>query len=304
MDWPYVLARFEQMVGVLITLFVLLNVFLTVLYARIKTGILSRRLAAGIWYVFRGTARRLNKHRRTVLSVCGPLILLSASAAWAILLICGVAMIYHPSLGQGMAATSGGTPSDYATAVYVAGDSMSTVGTSDMKPQTWFFRLFYMLTSLLGISVITLTITYLLEVYNSLNSRNTFALKLELGASQTGDAAELLAGLGPQGRFDVGYGQLAEMAAELAEYKECHHFYPVLFYFRFSEPFYGAPRLLLIMLDMATLCKAALHEEKHRWLRESGAVTQLWEGGLRAATMLADAFVPGGLPQVPGLRLL
>lgn len=36
-----------------------------------------------------------------------------------------------------------------------------------------------------------------------------------------------------------GYNDLAQVAVDLSEVKESHHFYPVLFYFRFQEPYYS-----------------------------------------------------------------
>ena len=43
----------EQALGALLVLATLLDVFLTVLYARLGTSILSRRLARGTWLLFR-----------------------------------------------------------------------------------------------------------------------------------------------------------------------------------------------------------------------------------------------------------
>src|SRR5205823_3769947 len=132
----------------------------------------------------------------------------------------------------------------------------TTVGTSDFSPRTWFFRLLYTFDSLVGMSVITLTVTYFLEIYNALQRRNTFALKLHLATGETGDAAELIAGVGPQGHFEAGYTHLAEMAAEMAGFTESHHFYDVLLYFRFREPHYAVSRIALVALDAISLMKS------------------------------------------------
>ncbi|MFL5447230.1 MAG: hypothetical protein ACJ8AP_02520 [Gemmatimonadales bacterium] len=44
----------EQTIGVALVLFILVDVFLAVLYARIGAGVLSPRLARVIWRAFRG----------------------------------------------------------------------------------------------------------------------------------------------------------------------------------------------------------------------------------------------------------
>ena len=152
----------------------------------------------------------------------------------------------------------------------------------------------------MGMSIITLTLTYFLEVYNALHRRNTFCLKIHLATAETGDAAELVAGIGPEGEFTAGYAHLAEMSAEMIELKESHHFYPVLFYFRFRDPHYAVARQALVTLDAVTLIKSALEDERYAWSKESAAVAQLWRASMHLLTVLAVGFLPGGLPQVPG----
>jgi hypothetical protein len=289
---------FEQLVGALLILAVLTDIFLTVLYARIGSGIISHRVACLMWWIFRTVAKPMRRWRNYVLSVCGPSILVVMVALWVVTLVCGMAMIIHPALGKQIRAPSGPTETDFATAFYVAGTSMTTAGSGDLAPRTPGFRIFYTFCSFLGISIITLTLTYLLEIYNSLQSRNTFALKLHITTAQTGDAAELLAGVGAQGRFDIGYPHLANLAAEMATFNESHHFYSALFYFRFAESHYAISRLLLVVLDTVSLIKSGLNDHDYEWLKESAAVTQLWKAAMDLATMLAAAFLPNGMPGI------
>jgi hypothetical protein len=206
-------------------------------------------------------------------------------------------MVIQPRLGTSIVANSGPTPTDFVSALYMAGDSLSTVGTSDLSPKTSFTRVFFMTMSFLGLCVITLTLTYYLEIYNALQRRNTFALKVHLATGETGDAAEMVAGLGPGGHFEHGYSQLAEMQEEMANFKESHHFYSVLLYFRFKEPMYAVSRLALVNLDSITLIKSALSDDAYGWLKESAAVNQLWRGSMHLLTFLTDSFLPGGIPE-------
>lgn len=275
---------------------VLLDVFLTVLYARIGTGIISHALACIVWHVFRTVGRPMRRRRDGFLSFCGPVILVLLVCVWAFGLMIGGALITLPKLGTSIVANGGNTPTGFFTALYVAGDSLTTVGTSDLSPRTSFFRLFYMFMSLIGISTITLTLTYFLEIYNSLQSRNTFALKTHVATGETGDAAELVAGVGPHGQFSAGYVHLAEMSSEMIEFKESHHFYSVLLYFRFAEPHYAVARLALVMLDTVSLIKSAVDDEEYAWLKESAAVTQLWRGTMHMVTLLSESFLPDGMP--------
>ena len=72
------MAMVEQIAGAAVTAVVLLDVFLTVLYARAGTELLSPVVSRTIWLVFRLVARPLNRQRGTVLSFCGPVILVAS----------------------------------------------------------------------------------------------------------------------------------------------------------------------------------------------------------------------------------
>lgn len=276
----------EIVVGAVMVLAVVADVFLTVLYARIGAGILSVHIERATWWLFERVARRLSAHHNKVLSFCGPAILVNLLVSWTVLLTLGAALIIHPALGTSITTSSAGpTPTDFITAVFAGGSSMSIVRAADVTPVTTPYKLYFLLNSLIGASVISLTITYLMQVYNALQRRNTLAYKLYLQSGETSDAAELLAGLGARGSFQCGYTSLADIAVEMTVVMEAHHFYPVLFYFRFPRPIYGVSYFTLMALDEVTLIKSALSDDELGWLKESVPVTQLW----RAALLLASS---------------
>ncbi|HEV2800509.1 MAG TPA: hypothetical protein VGW12_08435 [Pyrinomonadaceae bacterium] len=289
----------EQTLGAIVILLVLLDVFLTVLYARAGTGIISDRLARLAWRVFRLVSKPFGRHRGVVLSLCGPVILLLLVAFWDIGLTLGTALVIHPRLGTAVTAGSGETPTDFITALFAGGSSTSIVGAGDFTPQTSSLRAFYLFTSLVGTSIISLTLTYLMQVYTALRRRNAFGLKLHLLSAETADAAELLAGLGPQGKFDGGHNNLSEMAKEMGEVKESHHFYPVLSYFRFNDSYYSMSQTNLLALDTVTLIKSGLNDEKYGWLKESAAAAQLWRASMMLMRTLSDTFLPNRVPRSP-----
>ena len=98
----------QSLVGAVLMLVVLLDVFLTVLYARIGTGILSHKLARLTWRLFR--LLPAGRHRPISLSFCGPAILVLLLLTWSVLLAFGAGLIIHPELSTGVRASSGETP--------------------------------------------------------------------------------------------------------------------------------------------------------------------------------------------------
>jgi hypothetical protein len=131
-----------------------------------------------------------------------------------------------------------------------------------------------------------------MELYSDLKERNALGLKVHILSSETGDAAEVIAHLGPQGQFDGGHNNIVEWSAETATIKESHHFYPILFFFRFREPFYSVSRTALTSLDTVSLIKSALDDQEYGWLKESAAVNDLWIASMKQLQTLAKDFLP------------
>jgi hypothetical protein len=286
----------EQAFGAVLAIAVLVDVFLTVLYARMGPGFLSYRVAAWTWLFFRAASRPFGRSRGQILSFCGPVVLIAVVTVWALTLTLGMALIIHPHLGTSVTASSGPTSTDFVSALYAGGGSMSIVGASNFVPHTKGFELLYLLNSLVGMSVIWVTLTYLMQVYTALYQRNTTGYSLHLASGSTGDAAELIARLGPEGQFNGGYTNLSEFASQMTGLTESHHFYPVLFYFRFPEPAYSVSRMALLSFDTVTLIKSGLNDPGYSWIKESVAVTQLWLACLVLTTKLAETFLPGDRP--------
>jgi hypothetical protein len=72
----------QQTGGIVIVLLILLDVFLTVLYARMGSGLLSPRLARMVWYTFRLGARSFPRHCDRIATFCGPVILVLLVFVW------------------------------------------------------------------------------------------------------------------------------------------------------------------------------------------------------------------------------
>jgi hypothetical protein len=274
-------------------------VFLTVLYARAGTGLLAPRLARGVWGLFRGLS---GGRRANILNYCGPAQLVALVLMWGVLLALGSGLVIHPALGTGVKSSSGNTETDFVTAVFVGGSSMSIVGASDYGPTSRGYKLLFLFNSLVGMSVTSLTLTYLMQVYSALRGRNTVGLMMQGQSGETGDAAELLAHWGPQGRFDGGYNNLSTVAGQVGAMKETHHFYPVLFYFRFEEAYYVPPRILLVALDTAALIRTALDPNELGWLQESAALAELEGASTLLRRTLNENFPVHADPSVDNAR--
>jgi len=157
----------------------------------------------------------------------------------------------------------------------VAGNSLSIAGGGDYSSHTSATRILFLVNSLIGASVLSLVLSYLVQVYSALRERNALALTVNLLTGGTGDAAEMLARLGPEGDFSNATSELGNLVRSLALTKEAHHFYPLLFYFRFTEPLYSVSRMTFVLLDLTTLIDTTLDRQKHGAFVRSAPVGSL-----------------------------
>ncbi|MGZ2385344.1 ion channel [Rhizobium leguminosarum] len=265
----------EQIAGAGLMVLFLTDIFLTVLYARAGTGLLAPRWNRIVWASIGGVAALFGSRRSIALSFAGPLIVVALIGFWALGLTTGAALIIHPELGTAIRPSSGNASTDFVTALLVAGNSLSIVGGGDYSPHTSATRLLYLVNSLIGASVLSLVLSYLVQVYSALRERNALALTVDLMTGGTGDAAQMLARLGPDGDFSNATSELSNLARSLAMTKEAHHFYPLLFYFRFREPLYSVSRMSFILLDLTTLIETILNRQKYGAFVRSGPVSSL-----------------------------
>ncbi|RFB88688.1 hypothetical protein B5K11_24770 [Rhizobium leguminosarum bv. trifolii] len=266
----------EQLLGAGVMVLFLVDIFFIVLYARAGTGLLAPKWNRLIWAVVSGASGLSSRHRSTILSFAGPLIVVALIVFWAFGLTVGAALIIRPELGTSIRPSSGNSPTDIVTALLVAGSSLSIVGGGEYSPHTSGTRILFLLNSLIGASVLSLVLSYLVQVYSALRERNALALTVDLMTGGTGDGAEMLARLGPDGDFSSAPSELGNLVRSLAMTKEAHHFYPLLFYFRFREPLYSVSRMSFILLDLTSLIGTTLDRQKHGALVQSASVASLY----------------------------
>lgn len=269
-----------QLVGIGLVLMSLIDIFLTVLHPRARSNLFSIPVAKIIWSLFRWVARRLPKQRDRILSYGGATILVTLVWIWIALLLVGFALIIWPGLGTAIQASQGETPTDFATALYYAGFSLSTLGTGDLVPQTAYHRGLMALQSFLGFSIFTLVLSYVLAVYNALNSRNTFALSLHHRTANTSDSAELLGRLAAINDLSTFHQNIANIAQNLTSLSELNNSYPLLLYFRYRQTYYALARIIYLAVDTAALTQSALDQDYYGSMKDSSGIAEVWHSGL------------------------
>jgi hypothetical protein len=298
MDGPAVKQWLLELCGTGLIALSMTDVFMTVFYARAGTGPLSHRVCGGCWGIARRLARCMGRFGDTFLTYFGPGILVFLMSLWIGLLLLGFTFIAWPNLGSGIMSQSGHTSGDFLTAFYYAGGSITTLGSGDIRPVTGLFKFLSVIDSIMGMSVLTLSLSYIIQVYTALHSRNALVLGMHHASQGTGDAAVTLGGLGSGDDFSHATSMIATFAGSVSSVYESHHFYSVLIYFRFREAYYAMARAALVAMEFVTLAETALDDRRHGWLKGSASIAQIRESTMQTLTELAKVYLPGGLPPV------
>jgi hypothetical protein len=189
-----------------------------------------------------------------------PVVLGGAFAVWLVLLVTGFGLMVHAfadsfdppiaSLGQ---------------ALYVAAASMSTMGFSPTEPNGWG-AFITVVASFCGLAVVTLAVTYLLEVQANIAHRDIGVLKITTTTGQPPSALKLLERYAALGSPDELCALLREGREWCATVLQSHTSHPWLVYFRSTGTRTGWPAALGALVDLSLIAEMLLDDPRMRTL--------------------------------------
>src|SRR5262249_34857080 len=127
--------------------------------------------------------------REAYLSYYGPLSLLFLLGIWALVLICGFAVLQWAG---GSAVTSHDQDSSFGTDLYLSGTTFFTLGLGDVVPNSGPARALTVLEAGIGFAFLALVIGYVPIVYQVFAQRETNVALLDQRAGSPPSAAELM----------------------------------------------------------------------------------------------------------------
>lgn len=162
--------------GGLLVVAVLRDIFHTLIHPA-GQGTLAKRTFMTLWWL-----SRLVRRPASFGALAGPLGIVAVTCLWAGLIVTGWALVYWPWLPDGFVYSSGLLPerrSDALDAFYVSLVSLTTLGVGDVAPQEAWLRVAVPLEALVGFTLLTAVVSWVLQVYPALARRRTLALRLE-----------------------------------------------------------------------------------------------------------------------------
>jgi len=243
------------------------TLIIVVLWEGFETIILPRRVTrrftlTRLFYrnTWRPWVRMVNtlvqpRERETWLSYFGPLSLLVLLCVWAVVLICGFALI-HWALGSAVLTMDG--DAGIITDFYLSGTTFFTLGLGDALPHSTLTRLLVVLESGMGFAFLALIIGYLPALNQTFAKREVSISLLDARAGSPPTASEML----NRHSYERGHEELRQLLHEWehwsAELLEGHLSYPVLCYFRSQHDNQSWLAALTAILDTCALIMVGL----------------------------------------------
>lgn len=258
--------------GLVLASFTLRDVFDTVVEpggsrASLRVAHRLRVVLLPLWKSFRGW-------RRGISGAFAPVILVSSFIIWMSFLALGFGLMAYAARDHFQPPLK-----SFGDAVYLVGSALVTVGLGESNP-FGTGRWIILAAGFCGLGVMTMAVTYLLEVQSGISRRDTGIIKLSTSAGDPPSALTLLE------RFTAIHNR-HELVATLKEsrdwcamVRQSHSAHPSLIYFQSVGT--GASWPAGAMLDLALVAEHLIDDE---WLY--GPAVLLREEGARMARELA-----------------
>lgn len=229
--------------GIVVVVGVWVDFMATALTAS-TTGFFSRRLCAGMHFLFETGARAFGSARWRAAS--GPSITLSLIISWFGMSWLGWSLIY---LGSEGSVINSGTkiPAQASEVIYFVGFTLTTLGTGDFIPSDKWWELLSVIAAFNGLALVTLSITYAIPVIQAVAQKRTLASNFALWG---GDVKTFLRRIDRDPSYKALTDYLKTASAGILGVAQQHLTYPILHYYHSSVSETSLP-VQLAVLDEA-----------------------------------------------------
>jgi hypothetical protein len=235
--------QFWIVLGAVVLIVAFVDVFLVVLNYD-ETGFLATRLCRLQWYCLRSVTRHLSRRWRpfALRQVTGLNILLSV-AVWLGCVVVGFGFIYYGLMAAANFEYDGrGVGAGLFSAMYLSAAQLSTVGTSQINPETDVLRALTIAETLSAPLLITLILTFLLGVYQVIRDLRTLSSNFSDAEHGVGDPIVNLEPYFPEGHGLDGYLQaINDSFWSYADGLRMHH---VAYFFQSGRDQFSLPYVL------------------------------------------------------------
>jgi hypothetical protein len=215
------------LLGAFFVLFGAVDALWTTLWVDGNAGPLTRRHNS--W--MRRVILRVAGKRHRMLSLTGPVVLVTSVLVWAVMTWTGWVLLFSGD-SHSLLQTRGGAPAGLVDRIFFAGSTMFTLGSVDFSPSSSFWKIATSLAGLNGLFMLTLAVTYLLAIIEAVVAKRSFASQVwTLGRT----AEEFILNAWNGDGFPAVELQIVSLTEQLQLVTEQHHAYPMLHFYHEAE---------------------------------------------------------------------
>ena len=261
-------------VGLALAALVLKDVFETVVVTGGSRA--SLKVAHRLVVVMLPVWKQIRGRRRGVSTTFAPFVLVSCFIVWMAALALAFGLMAYSVRSDFQPPLKG-----FGESVYLVGSSLVTVGLSQANP-AGLARWVILGAGFCGLAVMTMAVTYLLEVQGSIARRDTGIIKLNTAAGEPPSALTLLERFAALRNQQALHQVLEDARNWCATVRQSHSSHPSLIYFQSVGTGAGWPAALGSALDLALIAEHLLDDDSLY-----GPAVLLREEGARMARELA-----------------
>lgn len=283
-------------VGLVLIVLVVLDLLWTTVAPSAGGGPLTAQLSFRIW----GLVVRWGKPR--VLQLAGVVVTASVIMTWLALLLLGWYLIFTGD-PEAVVSASTGLPADAWSRLYFTGFTVFTLGIGDYVPSAPLWQVATVVATATGLSLVTLAITYLLSVIQSVTQRRALAAQI----TAMGMSPATIIDRAWNGEQLMGLeSALQSLIQPVAQTAQQHLAFPVLHYFHSVDHATAFARSIAVVDEVLTVIEHGMAPE----YRVSTLTTQQLRDGVSQVFILGSAVDAERLgestsaPPVPDLTAL
>ncbi|MET0957901.1 MAG: potassium channel family protein [Solirubrobacterales bacterium] len=253
------MATVLSLLGVVLVAVALRDVFDTLFHPHGR-GVISHALIRAAWRVLRRSARA----NHNVLSLAGPLGFVSVIAGWGALVVVGFALMLWPRLDDGFAFDPALDPAQqdgFLDALYISLVNLTSLGYGDIVPTSDLLRLLGPLETLIGLGLLTASISWILFLYRVLADYRSLSHEISLLMEVERSSESGLAETEPTAAARV----LADLTSRVVTMRDDLVHSPIAYYFRPRDARHALPVLLPALLEVVERCSAPDRAEALRF---------------------------------------
>lgn len=242
--------------GILLTLWMIIEALWTTIWADRNSSPLTSRLTTLIWKGFRSF---IHSGSNGLLNFAGPTILMASVLFWIGSLWLGWVLIFYAVPGSALVKSTQSIP-DFTDLIWFIAYCIFTVGNGDLTPNGDLWQVIASFVALTGMGMVTLAITYLLQVVSAVVNKRSFSSQVTAIGKTAEDFVKKEWNRGDFGCIEL---QLNSISNQLSTLSEQHLAFPILHYYHTADINKAQAVAIAILYDAILLIELGV-EEAHQ----------------------------------------